>query len=93
MKISANVNLQKEGMLKLSLHFHYGLTNVMFLPPLSPKCLFKESRWMTNTSGLQWTATLCLKEIPFETDVNVSQKTTLLLLHFHPPPHCVSGVR
>lgn len=38
--------------------------------------------------GLQWTATLMfvLKEKSFETDVNVSQMTTLLLLHF---PLCV----
>ncbi len=60
----------------------------MFLPPLSPKCLFKESRWMTNTWSAMDCHSVCVwkKKKPFETDVNVSQMTTLLLLHF---PLCV----
>lgn len=53
---SANVNLQKEGMLKLSLYaFLLRPNQCHVLPPLSPKCLYKESRWMTNT----WSAMGC----------------------------------
>lgn len=72
-------------------HFHYGLTNVMFLPPLSPKCLFKESRWMTNT----WSAMDC------HSNVCVWKKNTLKLMSmlakwplcFFYISHCTSGVR
>lgn len=52
-------------------------------------CSKKADGWLTP--GLQWTATLMFvserKKKSFETDVNVSQMTTLLLLHF--PPLCV----
>lgn len=83
---SVNVNLQKERMWKWDFvrifFFSYGVTNVMFLPPLSPKCLFKESRWMTNAwSAVDHHSDVCLKQKSFETDVNVSQMTTLLLFH------------
>lgn len=72
-------------------HFYYGLTNVMFLPPLSPKCLFKESRWMTNA----WSAVGC------HSNVCVWKKSPLKLMSmlakwplcFFYISHCVSGVR
>lgn len=73
-------------------HFHYGLTNVMFLPPLSPKCLFKESRWMTNTlsAKMDCHSNVCVwkkkKKNPLKLMSMLAKMTTLLLLHF---PLCV----
>lgn len=59
---SANVNLQKEGMFKLSLYaFLLWPNQCHVLPPLSPKCLFKESRWMTTTwSGMDCHSNVCV---------------------------------
>lgn len=68
-------------------HFYYGLTNVMFCHHSHQSaCSKKADGWLPP--GLEWTATLMFvsERKSFETDVNVSQITTLLLLHF---PSCV----
>lgn len=94
---SGNVNLQKKEQMYAFFFFFFLFKlwpKCHVLPPLSPKCLYKESRWMTNTCSAVAYHSVYVWEgeggwNPMKLMSMLAKMTTLLLFTFP----CVSGVR